>query len=241
MIAIWSGVQPFIIMPNHVVGVVTDAEEDQEFIKKQLRKLANNILIYLRDKTDELDPYMAHLWELISQKQWDDIVLEKPPTPALSPLPHKPAATSGNDYVQASDSEDFDSIISLQSQVQEISTGDDSSKNRGDFKDFSANPFGNSSSEENPFGGPSSGDDPFGGSISGDPFGSSHSISAKKSGQGTNLKYNPNLFGSISAQEPSSTEDQSNAETDVDPFAEDPWAQEKPKKKQNDEFDENPF
>ena len=89
--------------------------------------------------------------------------------------------------------------------------------------------------------GPSSGDDPFGGSISGDPFGSSHSISAKKSGQGTNLKYNPNLFGSISAQEPSSTEDQSNAETDVDPFAEDPWAQEKPKKKQNDEFNENPF
>src|SRR6056297_2744585 len=46
--SLWSGKKPFIIEPEYIVGVVSDASEDEAQIKRALRKITNNALLSLK-------------------------------------------------------------------------------------------------------------------------------------------------------------------------------------------------
>lgn len=254
MIGLFSGKsQPFIILPNHMVGLVIDAAEDQENIKKNLRKLTNNILLVRRENQDNLDSYLENLWIKVSEKQWDAIILEKPKAvePTLSPLPKPPSIPSPSN-VPAND--DFKDLLSLQNQTI-------GSHQENPFAD---DPFSGKNQPANAFGIPIA--DPFGGSLSqstspskSDPFGSSSSPSTPSTpsipvSKGTDLKYKPELFGEVKSKDSVSIDEfsenpfasensQSSSSGDADLFSDNPFEEEKPKKKEKsaDPFADDPF
>lgn len=256
MIGLFSGVQPFIILPNYIIGVVVDTKENPDEIKKQLRKLTNNILLHINDST--IDSYMEKLWGIVESGQWPQINLEKPTeipnpnakpqidvkfnsTPSISPqsspfntspAPSSPFANS-TPKNSAVPSSEFNDLLSLSESQESPIIEQTPSSSKSSPKPSSADPFGGSSAD--PFGS-NRNQDPFGSSSNRDPFGGSVPSSKPISNP---PKSSPNLSDIddiLGGSEPKSTESKQNE------FDSNPFGSVSPKGDSSvDEFSDNPW
>jgi hypothetical protein len=248
LIGLWSGEKPAIVLPRYIVGLVIDTQENQEELKKQLRKITNNVLLKYQSNQDGVPDYLGTIWQLIEAGQLDQLPLEKPVTPTVSnaapvvsptPSPVMPSKTNSGG----------DNFADLQAMTADLAP---ESKSPDPFSSdsFAADPFANSKPAQvknaaaDPFGGGASKSnlDPFGGSS----VPQSGATQVKKSPvipkpTGGKLAYNPNLFGEIPSKTPAAADPFSD-----NPFAENPFGDVSPKPSSDhssvsDEFSDNPF
>jgi hypothetical protein len=268
LMGLWSGQQPCIILPNYIVGIVIDSSENQDQIKKQLRKITNNILLKFRDNLVEIDPYMENIWESIQANKWDSIVLEKAPTIAgtsASVVSPTSLVIESDSSVTSDVSENFDDLLSLQGENNEGDNVASPSLN-GSPNPFSDNnsansfgsqpngdnfhggnqndPFGGGNMSKDPFGGSSISKDPFGGNgISKDPF-SEGNLGIQQTSKPNPIKASVDPFAENPFGDPSFSEnpfENASSEKEIDPFADNPFATEPSPKKSSKQKEPDPF
>jgi hypothetical protein len=261
LFGLWSGEKPAIVLPKYIVGVVIDGNENQDEIKKHLRKITNNVLIKFQANPQDVQQYLEELFGLIENHQFESIVMEKPspsalnsfPTPITpTPMESTPLTPKSSDISPTLVSESniptkpqnqFDDLMSLSTSTS-ISDGDSPNP-------FAANPF-----ESNPFDGPApvkkSYDvrDPFGGTYAAtDPFGSTSNSSnpfgspSVGSPSPNSIPKNP-IVSNKAIPNPNISRKSLAKPVVVDEFSENPFAdleEISPSPAQADQFKEDPF
>ena len=160
---LWSGIKPFIVLPEYFVVIVSDQNENFTSLTKNLRKITNNVLLNYKNEQPAFSTYMGDLWSLLEQEQINSIILEKPPV-QIAIIPATPVKIAP----KKNGSLEFDSLLELSNEVEQ--------SNSQKQQPFTDNPFGTSSSRRIQ---PNKGHDPFGGSKTpaNDPFGSNENSS----------------------------------------------------------------
>jgi hypothetical protein len=254
--SLWSGIKPFIVAPEFIVGVVSDAGENMKAVKKLLRKVTNNVLLQYQEDNAVFDDYLTLLWNKIEKNMGDSIVLEKPKVTEAMLAESKPVIQPKATIAPVEKPQEYDELLDLGSGLSD----DGMSKQTDPFNDdpfaskpasnirkpTTSDPFGSNTPASDPFGSSSTVSDPFGGSSQvADPFGGSAApttprVVKKAAPSLGSVKYNPNLFGKSKAELLAEQKGPSE-----ESFDDNPWANETPTPDVNpssiDELSENPF
>ncbi len=234
--SLWSGKEPFIILPEYIVGIVSDASEDKSKVKRNLRKIANNVLLYYKNDKKKFRAYLEEVWEKIETKKFSEIELKKPEDIESEDV--------GDIKAQPSSDDSFDDLLEItSSQTSQINKEAEFDKT-SQSKNTPSDPFGGpSSSGSDPFGSttPNVSSDPFGGGSSqdtSDPFAQSSSPSHSQE-KSSGLDYDPSLFESGSSSSSATSQDDDGEKA----FSDNPWADigTEDDEEKEDEEDVDPF